>query len=128
MTTIEERRKKIEELEKIALGGESSVNQFVPNLKNVDVGVSSLLNENKSPGPGVLGAIDRKFGNILQDSGFLENTEERVAGNAIEQAKYLDQPAYIIDNSTGQLIPDGVTKFAPRVAQFGNAKNENGQN
>ena len=128
MTTIEERRKKIEELEKIALGGESSVNQFVPNLKNVDVGVSSLLNENKSPGPGVLGAIDRKFGNILQDSGFLENTEERVAGKAIEQAKYLDQPAYIIDNSTGQLIPDGVTKFAPRVAQFGNAKNENGQN
>ena len=128
MTTIEERRKKIEELEKIALGGESSVNQFVPNLKNVDVGVSSLLNENKSAGPGVLGAIDRKFGNILQDSGFLSSTEERVAGNTIEQAKYLDQPAYIIDNSTGQLIPDGVTKFAPRVAQFGNAKNENGEN
>jgi hypothetical protein len=130
MTTIEEKRKKIEELEKIALGGnnQTSVNQFVPELKPIDIGATSLLNENKSAGPGFLGAIDRKFGNILQDSGFLSSTEERVAENAITSAQYLDQPAYIIDNSTGQLIPNGVTKLAPKVAEFSNKKDENGQN
>lgn len=130
MTTIEERRKRIEDLEKIALGGDNqtSVNQFVPQLKPIDIGATSLLGEIKPAGEGPGGAVNRFFAGKGQNIGLLPSTEELIAENAITSAQYLSQPAYIIDNSTGQLIPNGVTKLAPRVAEFSNKKDDAGQN
>ncbi len=130
MTTIEEKRKKIEELEKIALGGnnQTSVNQFVPELNPIDIGATSLLGKIKPAGEGPGGAVNRFFAGKGQNIGLLPSAEELIAENAITSAQYLDQPAYIIDNSTGQLIANGVTKLAPRVAEFSNKKDDAGQN
>ena len=130
MTTIDERIKKLEELEKIATGGDNqtSVNQFVPKLNPIDIGATSLLGEIKPAGEGPGGAVNRFFAGKGQNIGLLPSAEELIADNAIKSAQYLPQTAYIIDNSTGQLIPNGVTKYAPKVAELSNAKDETGQN